>query len=73
MFSKGKNKAESAKKMADLDSQLAVLQKESVADGKNLLAGSTHTDTTISPLPVKQARVEEGEMTDLAAMLQSNS
>jgi hypothetical protein len=72
VFSKGKNKAESDKKIADLDSQLSVLQKESVVCGKNL-AGSARADTAISPLPVKQARVEEADMADLASLLQSNS
>jgi hypothetical protein len=60
------------KKIADLDSQLSVLQKDSVERGKNL-SGSPPTEKAITPLPAKLARVEESEMADLSHLLQSNS
>ena len=72
VFNKGKNKADSAKKIVDLDSQLSMLQKDSVERGKNM-AGSVAKETVIAPLPVKPARVEEADMADLSQLLQSNS
>ncbi len=72
MFNKGKNKADSVKKIADLDSQLSLLQKDSVERGKNM-AGSAASETPIAPLPVKPPRVEEADMVDLSQLLKTNS
>jgi hypothetical protein len=72
VFNKGKNKADSAKKIADLDSQLSLLQKDSVERGKNM-AGSAATETPIAPLPAKPPRVEEADMADLSQLLKTNS
>ncbi len=72
VFNKGKNKADSAKKITDLDSQLSQLQKDSVERGKNM-AGSAAMETPIAPLPVKPPRVEEADMVDLSQLLKANS